>query len=426
MIEQLTWKTEQRKISELVPLDKNPFGIITSKKRKRLQDKIQRLGIFEIPTIDLNNDLLTFNKRRHILVAMGKEDELIDVRIPNRSLTKEERKEIILASNIHEGEWDKMVLETEFNDIDIESIGIDVQELGIDQEEAKLKINECETDRKILLKNTSISELNDLYELESLDKGLCHRLLCGDSTRAELVIKLLNGVKVALMVTDPPYGVLYDPKWRLKARNGKIANTGTVKNDDIVDWNEAYILFDADVAYVWHAGRYAAQVQLSLEKCDYEIISQVIWNKHSLVMSRGDYHWKHEPCWYAVKKGKKHNWQGSRDQSTVWDIRNLTAASVIEKEGQTGHGTQKPIDCMRRPIINNSKEHDAVGDPFLGSGTTLIACELTRRNCYGQELDPCYVDVIVKRWVLYMQDNGLKYQVKRNGNLLSEQELLNF
>lgn len=219
-----------------------------------------------------------------------------------------------------------------------------------------------------------------------------HRIVCGDSTDADVVAKALNGVKPHLMVTDPPYGVEYDPGWREKAG---VAAAGTAKgkvlNDDKADWREAWALFPGDVAYVWHAGLFAGVVGESLAACGFQLRSQIIWDKGQLVLSRGDYHWEHEPCWYAVKKGAKGHWAGDRKQTTVWRI-------AKPKKNETGHGTQKPVECMKRPIENNSSPGQAVYEPFSGSGTTIIAAEMTGRSCHAIELNPAYVDVAVKRW----------------------------
>jgi DNA modification methylase len=135
-----------------------------------------------------------------------------------------------------------------------------------------------------------------------------------------------------------------------------------------------------------------------LENCGFDLVNLIIWHKQHFVISRGDYHYQHEPLWYAVKKGKQHNWQGKRDQSTVWEIANNNSFGNSNKEETFGHGTQKPIECMLRPILNNSAQGESVYDPFGGSGTTLIACERSKRNCYMMELSPIYVDVIIKRW----------------------------
>jgi DNA modification methylase len=220
-----------------------------------------------------------------------------------------------------------------------------------------------------------------------------HRLLCGDSTNANDVARLLNGAKPHLMATDPPYGVDYDPSWRNEAGVSATARTGKVANDGRADWREAWALFPGEVAYVWHAGVHAKTVAESLEVAGFAVRSQIIWAKPRFVLGRGDYHWQHEPCFYAVRKGATGHWQGARDQSTVWAIGNAS-----EEDEATIHGTQKPVECMRRPLLNNSAKGDAIYEPFAGSGTTIIAAESTDRSCLAMELDPRYCDVIVERW----------------------------
>src|SRR5215207_11439977 len=203
------------------------------------------------------------------------------------------------------------------------------------------------------------------------------------------------------MVTDPPYGVGYDPAWR--GRAGVNANTGKmgkVANDERADWREAWALFSGEVAYVWHASRFANVVQDSLEACGFAIRAQIVWGKDRFALSRGHYHWQHEPCWYAVREGKSAHWRGDRKQSTVWEVANLNpfGGETAGNDEATGHGTQKPVELMRRPILNHCEAGEVVYDPFLGSGSTLIAAEATQRICYGVEIDPAYVDLIVTRW----------------------------
>jgi DNA modification methylase len=226
-----------------------------------------------------------------------------------------------------------------------------------------------------------------------------HRLVCGDSTTADAVKACLGNVTPMLMVADPPYGVEYDADWRTEARNGdgSLLSTGSgrakgvVTNDDRANWNEAYVLFPGDVAYVWTADRTAHVVAQSLVDAGYEIRSQIIWRKNQFVVSRGHYHPQHEPCLYAVKKGGKGWWAGDRKQSTVWDIDK-------PHKSDTGHSTQKPVECMRRPMENNSSPGQAVYDPFMGSGTSIIAAEQIGRACFGVEIKPAYCDVSILRW----------------------------
>jgi DNA modification methylase len=240
-----------------------------------------------------------------------------------------------------------------------------------------------------------VSVLGDVWQLGN------HRIICGSSTEAHNVDRLLGPVKPHLMVTDPPYGVEYEAGWRNKAmptkndpnrwKDGSGRATGQVLNDDNADWREAWALFPGDVAYIWHAGNMAHVVAESLLATEFGIRAQIIWAKSHFVIGRGDYHPHHEPCWYAVRKGKVGHYNGDRKQSTLWQIDK-------PQKSETGHSTQKPVECMKRPIENNSSPGQAIYEPFSGSGTTIIAGEMTGRHVYAIELSPAYVDVAVKRW----------------------------
>ena len=224
-----------------------------------------------------------------------------------------------------------------------------------------------------------------------------HRLLCGDSTKADDVARLMDREKPRLMVTDPPYGVKYDESWRECSSKDFGGHTkGILQNDDRADWMDAYQLGATAIAYVWHASSNAHVVRQNLIDAGYEVRQQVIWRKPFGVMSRSAYHWQHEPCWYAVRKGENASWIGTRTETTVWDATIPNHPMAVDDDTRTPHPTQKPIEVMARSIRN----HDAsiVYDPFLGSGTTLIAAEQLGRKCYGMEISPAYCDVIVKRW----------------------------
>jgi DNA modification methylase len=192
------------------------------------------------------------------------------------------------------------------------------------------------------------------------------------------------------MVTDPPYGVEYDPAWRQQRGLNRSDRTGKIRNDERADWSAAWALFPGNIVYVWHAALKAPIVAESLTKQGFNIRAQIVWAKERLVIGRGDYQWQHEPCWYAVRK--KGNWTGDRKQTTLWTI------PSGGQDAETKHSTQKPVECMRRPILNNSNPGQAVYDPFLGSGTTLMAAQTVGRVSLGVELDPLYVDVAVRRW----------------------------
>lgn len=243
-----------------------------------------------------------------------------------------------------------------------------------------------------------------------------HRLMCGDSTDAGDVARLLAGEKPALLVTDPPYGVAYDPTWRATAGvNKNPLKMGAVSNDDRADWTPAWNLAPADVAYVWHGGLHAGTVAASLLAAGFEMRGQIVWVKDRMALSRGAYHWRHEPCWYAIRKGATASWIGGRRQQTVWHdeapsydyllelYRALSEDSSVweiasRDDSGHGHGTQKPVECMERPIRNHAGD---VYDPFVGSGTTVIAAERQARRCFAMELEPRYAQVVIERFEGY-------------------------
>lgn len=390
IVDQLKWQAVNIRLSQLKEYSDNPRKI-TTELLEKLASHISEDGYHQRIIVDSDYTIIGGHQRKKALYMAGyDEDTEIEVLMPNRKLSAQEVDRLNIRDNLSFGEYDFDILTERFDMEDLVSFGMDKDLLtpifdtmtldGIGEEEA------------IDLPEEPTSKLGDVYILGN------HRLMCGDSTNADHVTKLLDGSNPILMVTDPPYGVNYEPEWREKVGKGA-RNTGKVLNDDRYDWSEAYSLFSGDIAYVWHSSSYTHKFAETIEKCGFDLVNLIIWNKQHFVLSRGDYHGKHEPLWYAVRKGQKirHNWQGKRDQTTVWDIDNNNYGAKT-KEEQTGHGTQKPLECMLRPILNNSKEGESVYDPFGGSGTTLIACEKSKRNCYMMELSPAYVDVIIKRW----------------------------
>ena len=325
----------------------------------------QRLGIDKVPVITLGH--LSEAQRRALVIA--------DNKIAENAGWDEELLRAELAA-LQEMEFDLDLVG--FSDEELDDLLGDLEAEALGEVEGEDEVPETPED--------PVSRPGDLWILGN------HRLLCGDSTVATDVDRVLGTVKPLLMVTDPPYGVKYDPSWRNQAGAAKTRRTGKVLNDDRADWREAWALFPGDVAYVWHGALHATTVAESLIASGFIIRSQIIWAKDRLVLSRGDYHWQHEPCWYAVKKTGKGHWAGDRKQTTLWRIANK------DQDAETVHGTQKPVECMRRPILNNSSPGQAVFEPFMGSGTTLIAAETTGRVCLGIELNPAYVDVAVERW----------------------------
>lgn len=333
----------------------------------------------------------------HLRRAAGKFLGLTEVPVHvARDLTPAQIRGLRLADNRtnQEASWDEELLALEIAELD--DLGFDLDLTGFDPHEIDSFLSDPDADDRANLvpdlPKNPVTVLGDVW--------LCgkHRVLCGDSTVSDSVSRICGRTKPFLMVCDPPYGVDYDPMWREEAGLGQQRQTGKVANDDQADWTAAYKLFTGDVAYVWHAGIHAGEVASGLVTAGFEIRGQIIWAKQHFAMSRGHYHWQHEPCWYAVRKGRRSNWRGDRTQSTIWQVQNLNPMGGDRNEKATGHGTQKPVELMRRPIVNHTKRGDVVYDPFLGSGTTMMAAELTERVCYGIDIDPRYVDVAIIRW----------------------------
>jgi len=221
-----------------------------------------------------------------------------------------------------------------------------------------------------------------------------HRLMCGEARKKADVRALLAGAKPRLMISDPPYGVEYDPEWRKDAKPGRLRwqprslDYMAVTNDDVVDWREAWQHFPGDVCYVWHAGIHTLQVAAGLEACGFQIRAQIIWVKPMMVISRGHYSWRHEPCFYAVRNGAQAAWIGGPEENTVWEIQR-------DKPGPGAHATQKPLEAMGHPIRNHEGD---VYDPFVGSGTTLIAAGRLGRRAFCMDIEPRWCSATIVRW----------------------------
>lgn len=335
-------------------------------------------------------------------------------------LSKTAQKAYILADNriALDSSWDMDLLKVEFETLQDE--GFDMSLTGFTPDELAFPSLDAGNDG-----NTDPDSVPDVGEPVTVTGDLWvlgnHRLHCGDSTMIDQVDRLMNGETPILMLTDPPYGVKLDQTWRDGLVNNDNGNKNLVKNDDRADWQDAYSLFNGTICYVWHASKYSDVVKHNLESCGFEIRQQIIWNKTVMVFSRSAYHWKHEPCWYAVKKGADANWKGDRTQTTVWDVDAPSARAGNSKEDRTEHPTQKPVLLFERPILNHTSTKDGVYDPFGGSGTTIIACEKNGRKGFLMELDPKYCDIIVKRWQKFsgkdavLESNGMTFSEVENG-----------
>lgn len=249
-----------------------------------------------------------------------------------------------------------------------------------------------------------------------------HRLMCGDSTKAEDVERLMNGALADLVVTDPPYNVDYE------GAAGKIKNDSMSKDEFLHFLTAAFAnmcihLKAGGAFYVWHASREAVNFETALNAANLFVRQQIIWIKNTLVLSRQDYQWKHEPCFYGWKDGAAHNFTDDRSQTTVWDydlrdLTKMTKEQLLNKceemreywdrfttawredkpARNAEHPTMKPVELFLRSINDTTGIGEIVLDLFGGSGTAVVACEQSGRICRVMEYDPRYCDVIIKRW----------------------------
>jgi DNA modification methylase len=309
-------------------------------------------------------------------------------------------------------EWDEELLAQELQELN--EVGLDLSLSGFDPQEIDdlllLPDDEEKANTAPPLPDRAVSRPGDLW--------LCghplrqHRILCGDATRPDAVARLLGGRQPILMTTDPPYGIELDSEWRdraglngcgaaepsyMKRRTSGHTET-TISGDTRADWSEAFALVpNLQVAYVWHASVFTREVLNGLERIGFLYPQQIIWNKGRTVLTRTHYWYQHEPCWYVRKKNAP--WYGKAgENATVWESPSPKFIMGGSDEERFDHPTQKPIELMRRPILNHTRRGELIYDPFLGSGTTLAAAEQTHRVCLGMELDPKYIDVAVRRW----------------------------
>lgn len=405
----------------------------TERGRGMLEDSIQRYGAGRSILVDKHGVAIGGNKTLEAAAAAGL-DEMIVVPSDGRRLVVVQRTDLDIRKDPEAAalavadnrvaevslDWDPEVIQGLIGD------GVDLSRLFTAEELAQLfdgsSSGRTDPDALPARRPTDVA-VGGLYELGR------HRLLCGDSTNREHAGRVLGSSRPPLMVTDPPYGVSYDPAWRREAGVNNSERMGKVANDERVDWTAVWEIFPGDVAYVYHAGVHAAAVQASLERARFEIRAQIIWRKSRMVLSRGHYHWQHEPCWYAVRKGGQGHWAGKRNQATVWSVMatvhrcSCCGSTEIESEtgelpstvwdikqrdatGDTTHGTQKPVDCMARAIRNHTVAE--VFEPFSGSGTTIIAAEITGRSAIAIELDPGYVQQAIDRWEAFTGQKAVK------------------
>ena len=373
----LEWTTEKRKVSELIPYQSNPRQL-TEKQAKDLAASLERFKLADPIIINTDNTIIGGNQR----VSISKQSGvlIVDVRVPSRTLTKEEEQELNLRLNRNQGQWDFDLLANLDEEL-LKNIGFDSKELD--------KIFQLDTtpeDDDVPVARTTDIKLGDLFQLGE------HWLLTGDATKREDVETLMQGEKADMVFSDPPYNVGYEGMQNSKQWD-------SIANDMMspVDF-EAFLIkaftnyYDFSSlnagCYICHADKSHKEFRNAFEQVGYEWRATIIWVKNSPAFNFAQYKYKHEPIFYCYKKGQTVNWFGDRTQNTVWE--------ADKERGE--HPTIKPVMLISKAIENSSPREGLVMDLFGGSGSTLIACEKTNRKCRMMEIDPIYCQVIIDRW----------------------------
>lgn len=370
------------KLEDIIPYKNN------AKKHDRTQinnvaESIKQFGMVQPIVIDKNNEIVIGHCRYEALKKLGEKEAPC---VMADDLTEEQIKKLRnLDNKLNESEWDYDLLKFDIEDLDFSGFEVDWEIPDLDFEEKETEDDDFDIEIPVEPK----SKLGDIYQLGN------HRLMCGDSTDISTIERLMNGEKVDLYLTDPPYNVNYEggTKDKLKIQNDNMED-GAFREFLYNAFKVAdNVMRDGAVFYIWHADSEGYNFRGACRDVGWQVRQCLIWNKSSLVMGRQDYHWKHEPCLYGWKDGAAHKWESDRKQTTVLDF---------DKPLRNGeHPTMKPVKLFDYQIRNNTKKGDVVLDTFGGSGTTLIACEQIERKCYMVELDPKYVDVIIERWEQY-------------------------
>jgi DNA modification methylase len=377
---------EHVEVSKLIPYARNS-RTHSPTQVKQIAASIREFGFMNPVLIDASNTIIAGHGR--VMAAEHLQLQSVPC-VRHEHLTEAQRRAYVIADNklAMNADWDEEMLKLELDDLHME--GFDVGMLGFDPDELskvmKLDDKEVVEDEIPEPPAEAITKPGDLWLLGE------HRLLCGDSTKAEDVHKLFDGAKADLMLTDPPYNVDY---------TGKTKDALKVANDSMKDADFRQFLIDCFALafesmksgasyYVFHADSEGYNFRGAVKDCGQTVRQCLIWVKNSLVMGRQDYQWQHEPCLYGWKDGASHGWYSDRKQTTLLRFDRPTQS--------TDHPTMKPVQMFAYLLGNSTAPQGLAYDPFLGSGTTLIAAEQLGRKCYGMELSPQYCDVIVKRW----------------------------
>ncbi len=400
-------KTQRTLRSEKLPRSRwSPVGKLRPRPNARthtpeqiqlIADSIVEYGWTNPLLVDEKGSILAGHGRWEAAKGLGLKRVPV---IPKEGLTSAQKRAYVIADNrlAELAGWDPMMLAAELGAL--AEIGYDLGAIGFDPDAVKDALARAGRRMNATTDPDSVPGLPDVVTTEPGDVWLLgpHRVSSGDATKPEDVARLLDGARPDLCVTDPPYGVDYDPEWRVKAAEAghlDFAPTRRVEvaNDDRVDWSAAWRLCPGAVLYGWTGGGdVSIESGQALEAAGFAIRSQLIWRKPRIIISRGHYNYQHESCWYAVRKGGKAGWTGAKNATSVWEV-------PYDKNVEGGHSTQKPVELWRIALDNHRGD---LYEPFLGSGSGLIGAEITGKACYGLELLPVFVDVAVRRWEAFV------------------------
>ena len=398
---------EQKHIDELLPADYNPRKDLKSgdAEYEKLKRSIEQFGYVEPVIWNRTTGRVVGGHQRLKILRDAGHTELECVVV---DLSEDKEKALNIALNKISGEWDKdklalLITDLQGLEFDVSLTGFDPAEIDdLFKDSLAEGVHDDDFDVEAELEKPALTKSGDLWKLGK------HRLVCGDSTKAETFELLMAGAKANLVVTDPPYNVNYE------------GSAGKIKNDNMA--GDAFLQFlldaftntashmadDASI-YVFHADTEGLNFRKAFSEAGFYLSGTCIWKKQSLVLGRSPYQWQHEPVLFGWKKKGKHLWYTGRKESTIWEF------DKPKKNGD--HPTMKPVALLAYPIMNSSMSNTLVLDPFGGSGSTLVACEQTERSCATIELDEKYCDVIVRRYIeligstsgVTVQRDGLDY-----------------
>ena len=402
MTDSLKWTEKEIELGALRAFDKNPRQI-NKEQFARLIKSLKENGYNSRMLVDADNVVIGGHMRLNALKELGfKEDDTIKVLVPSRKLTAKEFERINIQDNVGFGEWDVEALANSFEMSDLIEWGVDENVFAGIVFDEEIEEVEGEDEAPEVCGEGAISKLGDLWILGK------HRLLCGDATNISDVEKLMNGNKADMVFTDPPYNVNYDSAIRDKIYAKDGAKTGRkIINDNLGNGFAAFLTdvcanmlrVTSGALYICMSCRELDTLQSAFRSSGGKWSTFIIWAKNTFVLGGADYHSQYEPILYGWKDGNEHFWCGARNQSDVWFFN--------KNQKNDLHPTMKPVELVCQAVKNSSKRKDIVLDFFGGSGSTLIACEKTERQCYMMELDPKYIDVIIKRWQQFTGDKAV-------------------